>query len=51
MDYMRKILVQCVIARASSEEFNVATLPSYRGAAYSKVSDVVDEASVSHVDE
>jgi len=50
MDYIRKILEQCVIARASSEDFNVAAVRSYRAAIDSKVSDV-DEASVSYVDE
>jgi len=50
-DYIRKILQQCVIARVSAEDFNVAAVRSYQGAVDSKVSDVVIEASVSHVDE
>jgi len=49
-DYIRKILEQCVIARASDEDFSMAAVRSYRGAVDSKVSDV-DEASVSHVEE
>ena len=40
-----------MIERDSVEEFNVAAVRSYEGAVDSKVSDVVDEASVSHVDE
>ena len=46
-----EILEQCVIARASSEDFNVAFICSYQAAVDSKVSGDVDEASVSHVDE
>jgi len=50
-NFIRKILEQCVIARASAEDFNVAAVRSYQGAVDSNVSDVFDEASVSHVDE
>ena len=50
-DYNWKILEQGVIARAPGEDFNVAAVHSHRGASDSKVSDVVDEASVSYVDE
>jgi len=50
MDYIQKILEQCVIARASGEDFNMDAVHSCRGAVDSKVSDV-DEALVSHVDE
>ena len=50
-DYIRKILEQFMIARASGEDFHMAAICSHRGAVYRKVSDVVDEASVSHVDE
>jgi hypothetical protein len=49
-DYIQKILEQGVTARAPGEEFNVATVCSHQGAMDSEVSDVVDEASVSHVD-
>jgi len=49
-DYIRKILLHCVIARASAEDFNVAAVRTYHGAVDSKVCDV-DEVSVSHVDE
>jgi len=50
-DYIRKILEQCVVTTASGEDFHVAAIRSYQGAVDSKVSDAVDEASVSHVDE
>jgi hypothetical protein len=50
-DYTSKILKQCVIPRAYDECFNVASVRSYRSAVNSKVSDTVDEASVSHVEE
>ena len=49
-DYIRKILQQCVIARASAEDFNVAAVRSYQGEIDNKISHV-NEASVSHVDE
>ena len=50
-NYIWEILRQCVMARASAKDFNVAAVRSYQGAIDSKVSDVVNEASVSHVDE
>jgi len=50
-DYIRKNLKHGVIAGASSEDFNVAAVGSHRGAIDSKVSDVVDEVSMSYVDE
>jgi len=39
-----------VIARASGDDFDVASVRSYRGAVDSKVSDIVDEAFMCHVD-
>ena len=50
-DYIRKILQQCVIEKVSAEDFNVAAVLSYQGAVDSKASDVVNDASVSNVDE
>jgi hypothetical protein len=49
-DYVRKILEHGVIARAPGENFNVAGVRSHLGAIDSKVTYVVDEASVSYVD-
>ena len=40
-----------MIARAPGEDFNVAAIRSCHGAVDSKVSDAVDEVSVSHVNE
>jgi hypothetical protein len=50
-DYIRKILEQCVIARVNGEDFNMAAVRSHRRAICLKVSNVVDEASVSYIDE
>ena len=50
-DYIREILQQFVISGASADDFNVAALLFYQDADDSKFSDVVNEASVSHVDE
>ena len=50
-DYIRKFLELGAIALDPGEDFNVAAVRSRRGAIYSKVSDVVVEASVSYVDE
>jgi len=50
-DYIRKILQQCVIARPAAEDFNVTAVRSYQGAVDSKVSYVVNDASMPHVDE
>jgi hypothetical protein len=44
MNYIRKILVQDVIATAPGEAFNVAAVRSHRNAIYSEVRNIVDEA-------
>ena len=51
MDYIWKIVEHGVIARPPGKDFNVAAVRSHRGAIDSKVSDVIEEASVSYVDE
>jgi hypothetical protein len=50
MNYIRKLLEQGVIARVPGEDFNVTAVWSRRGAIDSEFGDVVDKASVSHVD-
>jgi hypothetical protein len=50
-NYIRKLLDQGVIARVPGDDFNVAAVRSRRGAIDSEFSNVVDKASVYHVDE
>jgi len=51
MDYIWKILEHGMMARAPSKDFNVAAICSQRGTIDSKVSYVIDETSVSYVEE
>jgi len=39
-DYIRKILEQCVIARAAGEDFSLSAVRSYPGAVDNKFSNV-----------
>jgi hypothetical protein len=49
-DYIRKILEQCMVARAPGEDSNLVAVRSHRCAICIKMSDAF-KASVAHVDE
>jgi hypothetical protein len=51
MDYIRKILEQCTIARVPGEDFNMAAVRPHQGTICLKDSNVVDEVSVLYIDE